>query len=39
MIGGLIPLIHLQRTRYTVETTWSVEITWLRTIVRLDVTR
>lgn len=39
MIGGAIPLIRAGRERHVVETTWWADITWLRTRLRIEVTR
>jgi hypothetical protein len=39
MVGGLVPLIQGGRDRHAVETTWWVEITWLRTRLRWEICR
>lgn len=36
MVGGAIPLVRAGRDRHTVETTWWVEVTWLRCQVRVE---
>lgn len=38
-MGGIIPLFQVGRDRYTVESTWWAEITWLRMRVRMELTR
>jgi hypothetical protein len=38
-VGGPIPLIQAGRDRHMTESTWWVQITWLRVRVRMEVTR
>jgi hypothetical protein len=37
MMGGLIPMVRAGRDRHTVQTTWWVEVTWLRCQIRVEV--
>jgi hypothetical protein len=36
MMGGLIPYVRAGRDRHTVETTWWVDVTWLRSRLRVE---
>jgi hypothetical protein len=38
-MGGLVPLVRVGRDRHAVESTWWVDVTWLRTVVRVEVVR
>lgn len=39
MIGGLIPYLRAGRDRHAVESTWWLEVTWLRARLRIEVVR
>lgn len=37
MMGGLIPYVQVGREKYFAETTWWLQVTWLRASIKIEM--